>query len=102
MKPDDIRRIRKSIFRLSQPEFAKLMGTCVAQVSRWESGKAQPTGMQALLVEAIKKVIDNYGENRIRGVDWAAMMDRSVIHAIAGVLNFATIPTRTPVDKNSK
>jgi len=91
MTPAEIKRLRHNILHLTQPEFAQVMGTTVASISRWEKGRAQPVAMAELILEAIQKAVDNYGEQRIRGVDWSALLEQGgILKVLAGILNFAT------------
>ena len=97
MRPEQIKHLRSSVLHLSQLEFAQLMGSCVASVSRWELGKAKPVAMATLILDAIQKAVDNYGEQRIRGVDWPAILKRQgLLKVLAGILNFATTSPRPP------
>jgi putative transcriptional regulator len=41
LKPAEIRRIRKSL-KVSQPAFARYLGTSVAAVRSWEQGSRRP------------------------------------------------------------
>lgn len=43
--------------RLSQEQFANLIGVCFMSVSRWELGKAKPTAHCAAMIEAFKLAI---------------------------------------------
>jgi transcriptional regulator with XRE-family HTH domain len=102
MKPDQIRRLRHNIYHLSQHEFAEVMGTCVATISRWEAGRTKPIGMAKVILEAAQLAVENYGEQRIRGVDWSALLEQhSLLKVLAGILNFATtrpLPPEPPGD----
>lgn len=42
MRMDNLRRIRKQVFRLSQSEFGTIAGVTQATVSRWEAGILAP------------------------------------------------------------
>lgn len=97
-KPEQIFQLRKSVFRMSQPDFAVLLGVCVASVSRLETGKANPSGLQSMVLDAMQTAIENYGEQRIRGVNWTNMLaNKGVTHVVAGILNFAiTKPVSPP------
>jgi transcriptional regulator with XRE-family HTH domain len=91
MRPDRIRYLRSSILRLTQPKFALMTGTSVATVSRWEKGKAQPTALSLVVLDAIQQAVDNYGDQRIRGVDWSLLFEQSgLLKVLAGIFNFAT------------
>lgn len=94
----EIKHLRTSIFRMGQPDFSQLLGSCVATVSRWESGKAKPAGLQEDVLTAMKAAVDNYGEQRVRGVDWLAMFQlKGSLHVLAGVFNFATVPAQPSI-----
>jgi len=100
MNAKRVKNIRNSVFKLSQPEFAFLMGCAVATVSRWEAGKAKPKGTDLVILTACQMGIDNYGEQRIRGVDWAALLTQEdgLLKVMAGIFNFATTtPAGAPV-----
>lgn len=43
MRMDNLRRIRKQLFRLSQSEFGSIAGVTQATVSRWEAGILAPS-----------------------------------------------------------
>ena len=91
MKADHIKRLRHNILHLTQPEFAKVMGTSIASVNRWEKGRARPVAMAKVILDAVQKGVDNYGEQRIRGVDWSALLEQhGLLKVLAGILNFAT------------
>lgn len=53
---NQMRHIRKNVFRLKQADFAALAGVTQATVSRWESGEWEPTREQLALIrcEAVK------------------------------------------------
>jgi len=92
----DIKYLRTSVFRMSQPTWATIMGSCVATLSRWESGKVVPFGLQAVVLQAMKDAVANYGEQRVRGVDWVEMLQRRGVTAVlAGIFNFATVPPKS-------
>lgn len=57
-----IRHIRKSVFRLSQAEFAAIAGVTQATVSRWEKG-GSPT------LEEMQRIRAAAAERRIRWSD---------------------------------
>lgn len=42
VRMENLRRIRKQLFRVSQVEFAEIAGVTQATVSRWESGILAP------------------------------------------------------------
>jgi transcriptional regulator with XRE-family HTH domain len=97
MKPEQIRRLRHNILHLTQPEFAEVMGSSVASVNRWEKGRAKPVAMAEVILGAIQQAVDNYGEQRIRGVDWSTLLERSgLLKVLAGILNFATTSPLPP------
>jgi predicted transcriptional regulator len=52
-----LKHIRKSVFGITQQEFAVIAGVPQSQVSRWESGKAAPTldEMNRIREEAAKR-----------------------------------------------
>ncbi|GAA4108635.1 helix-turn-helix domain-containing protein [Aminobacter aganoensis] len=57
-----IRHIRKTVFRLSQAEFAAIAGVTQATVSRWEKG-GSPT------LEEMQRIRDAAAERRIKWSD---------------------------------
>lgn len=91
MKPDQIKRLRYNVMHLTQPEFAKLMGTCIASVNRWEKGRSSPVAMAKTMMEAIQLAVDNHGEERIRGIDWSGILEKNgLLVVLRGILSFAT------------
>jgi transcriptional regulator with XRE-family HTH domain len=91
MTPEQIKHLRYSILHLTQPEFAKVMGTCVATISRWEGGRAKPAAMAQVIMSAIQKAVDNHGEERIRGIDWSDILEKNgLLVVLRGILSFAT------------
>lgn len=93
MKPEQIKRLRTSIYHLDQPSFAQLMGCGVATVSRWERGATKPPGLNHTLLQACQQAVDLHGEARIRGVDWPELLrQQGLLKVMAAILNFATMP----------
>jgi DNA-binding XRE family transcriptional regulator len=108
LTPEQIKYLRYSILHLTQTEFAKMMGTCLASVNRWEKGRTSPVAMAKVIVLAVQQAVDNYGEQRIRGVDWAGLLkERGLLQVLAGIFNFATTKPKVPagdawVEKQAK
>lgn len=103
MKPDQIKRLRYSILHLNQGEFSQVAGTSIATVGRWEKGRAKPAGMSRTILDAVQQAVDNHGEERIRGVDWAGILEKSgLLVVLRGILSFATTrPEPPPEDQES-
>lgn len=98
MKPDQIKRLRYNIYHLSQPEFAEVMGVCVATISRWEAGRTKPVAMAKVILEACQQAVDSYGEERIRGVDWSGILQRGgLLKVLYGILAYATTSPQPPL-----
>ncbi|MFI5176129.1 MAG: helix-turn-helix domain-containing protein [Terriglobia bacterium] len=64
----DIKRIR-SRYKLSQPEFATLLGISVATLRNWEQGRRIPEGPARILLEVASKYPDTLWDvvRRTRG-----------------------------------
>lgn len=54
MNPEAITAVRKSL-RLTQDQFAQLLGVHSLTVSKWERGKLRPTPYQAALMQSFDK-----------------------------------------------
>lgn len=52
--PKDIRRLRKAN-KVSQPVFARYLGTSESTVEKWESGAKRPSGMALKLLAIVEK-----------------------------------------------
>jgi transcriptional regulator with XRE-family HTH domain len=59
LSPEEIRRIRTEVLKLSQEQFAALLSVSAKTISRWENGEATPTGLYEEKLKKIKDVIDN-------------------------------------------
>lgn len=51
----DIKRLRKDIFRLSQPLFARILNVEIPTIRAWEQGTRQPSGAALRLLEILAK-----------------------------------------------
>ncbi|MBP9723086.1 MAG: helix-turn-helix domain-containing protein [Gammaproteobacteria bacterium] len=61
MKPDEIHNIRKNIAKVTQPEFAKILGVSPSTIAKWETGNKKPSGLALKILNLIeKKGIDFY------------------------------------------
>lgn len=56
MTPEEIQEIRRNL-AVSQERFARLLGTTVVTVNRWENGKTKPS---RLYVRELKELKSNY------------------------------------------
>jgi putative transcriptional regulator len=54
LAPKDIRRLRKAN-KVSQPVFARYLGTSESTVEKWESGAKRPSGMALKLLAIVEK-----------------------------------------------
>ncbi|MFN0045834.1 MAG: helix-turn-helix domain-containing protein [Sphingorhabdus sp.] len=54
LAPKDIRRLRKAN-KVSQPVFARYLGTSESTVEKWESGAKRPSGMALKLLSIVEK-----------------------------------------------
>lgn len=54
LAPKDIRRLRKAN-KVSQPVFARYLGTSESTVEKWESGAKRPSGMALKLLSLVEK-----------------------------------------------
>jgi putative transcriptional regulator len=54
LAPKDIRRLRKAS-KVSQPVFARYLGTSESTVEKWESGAKRPSGMALKLLSLVEK-----------------------------------------------
>lgn len=54
LAPKDIRRLRKAN-KVSQPVFARYLGTSESTVEKWESGAKRPSGMALKLLAVVEK-----------------------------------------------
>lgn len=52
--PDDVRRIRQKT-QMSQAVFAKLLGTRVKTVQKWEQGQSKPSGPARRLLDVVDR-----------------------------------------------
>lgn len=57
MTPEEVYEIRK-LYCVSQETFARLLGTTVATVNRWENGKVKPS---RLSIKELKELKANHG-----------------------------------------
>ena len=57
----DVKAIRAQI-KVSQAEFARIMGTSVDTIKSWESRRRNPTGLAAKVLSVIQKNPDFYQE----------------------------------------
>ncbi|MCC2625706.1 MAG: transcriptional regulator [Burkholderiales bacterium] len=61
MLPAEILNIRKNIAKVTQPDFAKLLGISLSTVAKWETGNKHPQGTSLKLLSLIeRKGIDFY------------------------------------------
>jgi putative transcriptional regulator len=61
MLPEEIQHIRKDIAKVSQPEFAKLIGISPSTIAKWETGNKKPSRPALKLLSLIeRKGIDFY------------------------------------------
>ncbi|SRR6185437_597266 len=61
MLPEEILHIRKDIAKVTQPDFAKLLGISSSTVAKWEAGNKHPQGTSLKLLNLIeRKGIDFY------------------------------------------
>ncbi len=51
VEPVDVKKARKAL-KMTQPDFARLVGTSVSGLQKWEQGKRQPGGAARTLIEA--------------------------------------------------
>ena len=54
LAPKDIRRLRRAN-KVSQPVFARYLGTSESTVEKWESGAKRPSGMALKLLAIVEK-----------------------------------------------
>jgi len=102
MTPDRINRLRR-LLHLSKHEFALIMGTCVATITRWEAGRTAPNNLAKILLDALQQASDTHGEQRIRGIDWHELLkQQGLMKVIAAILNFATMPPDPPPEQPSE
>ncbi len=53
-KAKDIRRIRKEVFGMSQPQFAAFLNVSVPTIRAWEQGQKTPSGSAARLIQILE------------------------------------------------
>ncbi len=87
MRPAEIRRLRTDL-GISQEKFAKAFGVSFATISRWESGKAEPSTDQEQQLEALRELVSGRGidKKKVRRVLAVAGVQGAVTAAaLAGV-----------------
>ncbi|ABS63568.1 helix-turn-helix domain protein [Parvibaculum lavamentivorans DS-1] len=52
--PVDVKKARKAL-KMTQPDFARLVGTSVSGLQKWEQGKRQPGGAARTLITLIMR-----------------------------------------------
>jgi DNA-binding XRE family transcriptional regulator len=91
LRPEKIRWLRFNILHLHKNDFSEAIGASLRTIVRWENGTARPKFTHAAILVAIQRGVDNYGEQRVRGVDWHGLLHkRGALHVLAGIFNFAT------------
>lgn len=84
--PEEIRKLREKI-GATQGDFAKALGISFSTVSRWESGKSEPTDIQEEQLVALKQLIDDQKIN----IDKRKIRKLLTLMGIGGVIATATI-----------
>jgi DNA-binding transcriptional regulator YiaG len=54
MKKDEIKKLRRAL-KLTQEQFAHLIGATFSTINRWENGRSSPRGLYIKALEDIKK-----------------------------------------------
>lgn len=83
---EEIRKLREKI-GATQGDFAKALGISFSTVSRWESGKSEPTDIQEEQLIALKQLID---DQKIK-IDKKKIRKLLTLMGIGGVIATATI-----------
>lgn len=65
MKPEDVQKLRKSL-GVTQECFARMLGTSVITVNRWENARAKPS---RLYIKEMKELAKNGSYNSRREAD---------------------------------
>ena len=83
----DIVKIRKTIFQMSQPVFAKLLGVSPACIRAWEQGHNEPSGsvrrLMQLLIKDPQNTLKTISEDKSKKLkvgwacNWLAFYSRS-------------------------
>lgn len=91
IEPGDITDLRKSL-KLTQQEFAQLLGVHHMTASKWERGELKPTGYQLALMTDFKKGLEN--DPNIPSILSAMLVGSSVTNALFTLLHRARMSSK--------
>ncbi|MEM4260426.1 MAG: helix-turn-helix domain-containing protein [Candidatus Woesearchaeota archaeon] len=88
LTPEEIRKIRTEILKISQEQFASLLNVSVKTISRWENGEASPTGLYLEKLKKVKEIVNNPSFlNSLKGILGSSLGILGASMFVGGITN---------------
>ncbi|MBX2988036.1 MAG: helix-turn-helix domain-containing protein [Bdellovibrionaceae bacterium] len=91
IEPTDITALRKAL-KLTQQEFAQLLGVHHMTASKWERGELKPTGYQLALMTDFRQVVEK--NDNIPSILSAMLVGSSITNALFILLHRVRMTTK--------